>query len=394
MIDLGIKRKVKEIIDNSQFDALLVFGSDHVHYLSGVVLPFLPYRYDQTVAVIWPRTGDPAIICPVEFVETVRQSGRIERVIGYCSSTDYATVAHTVATALNELVSAGTTIGVDTMRASAGLHSALAAELNEFELVSCDTFITSLRMIKTPEEIELLEDVAYRTDHGVNGLFHHIIVHAPPRSLLTAAEDVRVHCMERGLNMVGYNCCSQVAAAEYATTFWHQCPINGHNYGYSSITKLAPGQMVRFGIRTSDEGYWSDSSRILVMGEPTPDQTRIYNRLVGLRDVAVEGLVPGARCCDVYRAVADAANKARTDLISELGIGHGVGVTAYEPPYLTEDDETVLQAGMVLVVDLAVRDQNNEIMRTKDTVVITEGGCRIVGWWKDWREPYIPIAAI
>jgi hypothetical protein len=49
---------------------------------------------------------------------------------------------------------------------------------------------------------------------------------------------------------------------------------------------------------------------------------------------------------------------------------------------------------MVLVLEPVVRGPEAALLGAKDTVVVTETGCRLVGWWKDWREPYIPIQII
>ena len=49
---------------------------------------------------------------------------------------------------------------------------------------------------------------------------------------------------------------------------------------------------------------------------------------------------------------------------------------------------------MVLVLEPTIYGPNREIQYSKDTVIVTDSGCRIVGWWKDWREPYTPIAVI
>jgi len=44
---------------------------------------------------------------------------------------------------------------------------------------------------------------------------------------------------------------------------------------------------------------------------------------------------------------------------------------------------------MVLVLDPMIYGPEREILRSKDTVVVTEDGCRVVGWYKNWREPYV-----
>jgi hypothetical protein len=36
-----------------------------------------------------------------------------------------------------------------------------------------------------------------------------------------------------------------------------------------------------------------------------------------------------------------------------------------------------------------VKGANNELMMSKDTVIITEESAKIIGWFKDWREPFI-----
>jgi len=66
-----------------------------------------------------------------------------------------------------------------------------------------------------------------------------------------------------------------------------------------------------------------------------------------------------------------------------------VGKTSHEPPYIVEDDETELHPGMVLVLDPVVLGPKDEILRSKDTILVTETGCRILGWYVNWRAPYI-----
>ena len=147
-------------------------------------------------------------------------------------------------------------------------------------------------------------------------------------------------------------------------------------------------------IQTSLNGYWSDATRILTMGEPTPEQNVVFDMLVRLREAAVTAVRPGARCSDVYRAVAEVAQNEDIPLFTPVEVGHGIGVAPCESPYLSPCDETLLEPGMVLVLDPIVIDNCGQIWRSKDTLIVTDMGCKIVGWYKDWREPYIPIASI
>ena len=175
-----------------------------------------------------------------------------------------------------------------------------------------------------------------------------------------------------------------MASGEHAREYWPLSPRFGIGWGKS----LAAGEMVRLQMVSALDGYWSDASRMLVMGDPSPQQKAAYEQVVTLRNVALEQIRPEVAAHDVYRAIREAADAHGIDLVDDLGVGHGVGVTAYEPPYLNASDGTILRAGMVLVLDLITRRTNWQLLRSKDTLVVTEDGCRIVGWYKDWREPY------
>jgi Xaa-Pro aminopeptidase len=238
-------------------------------------------------------------------------------------------------------------------------------------------------MIKTPQEADLLAEVAYRTDHGIAGAAHHTSSKSSKTEKFFA-EDIRVHCLERQVDVVGYHAISQVASGAHAAKLWPLPPKFG--LGWDNVT--APGEMVRMEMRSCLHGYWSDAARIMIMGEPTLEQAEAYQGLVALRETAVRHMEPGIKCSAVFEAVRTEAERTSVDLLDGLGVGHGVGVTPYEAPYLTGSDGTELAAGMVIVIDPVVRTARGEILRSKDTVILTEAGCVIVGWYQDWRVPY------
>jgi Xaa-Pro dipeptidase len=72
-----------------------------------------------------------------------------------------------------------------------------------------------------------------------------------------------------------------------------------------------------------------------------------------------------------------------------LALGAGVGVSNYEPPYISAVDDTEIKSGMVLVLNPVVEGPRSELYMSKDTVVVTEEGAEVVGWFKDWRVPFI-----
>jgi Xaa-Pro aminopeptidase len=103
----------------------------------------------------------------------------------------------------------------------------------------------------------------------------------------------------------------------------------------------------------------------------------------------LEQIKHGSRCCEVYEAVKNAAEERSIELVEGLGVGHGIGSSVREAPYLNGADETTLRSGMVLVLNPVIRGPDDVLMLGKDTVVVEKNGARIIGWYKDWRAPFI-----
>ncbi len=394
-LSLEVAGKIRDALKSSDYDGLVVVGSDHLRYLSGASFPPLdqtPTCFDRMIILLWPKGEEPILLCPKGWESTLRHSSWIDQITGYLSAEVRTAqdAVRTLFTTLSSFLKTGsrTRVGVDLNRVPHPFLQSLRESHPQAAFVGCERWLAELRMVKTPREIELLEDVAYRTDHGILGACHHVLTTAwrPEKGM---AEIIRVHCLERGLDALGYHSVAQGASGTHAEKFWPLAP----EFGVGGGKALAPGEMVRLEIRASLQGYWSDAARMLVMGEPTADQARAYGHLVALRDAAVRQLRPGSSCGSVFSAVEAFAKQEGIAFLAGLGLGHGVGVTPYEAPFLTLKNETEIKEGMVLVLDPVIYGPGREIMRSKDTVVITRGECEIVGWYKDWREPYVALSS-
>jgi len=385
MKELGVIEKVQRAIESSVYDGVIVVGPDNVQYVASATLPFLYSNPDQYLVVFWPKGRQPVCICPVKWETTVRSLSWIRKVQSYSEAMPPMKAAvDMVAHHVRNTLETSAQIGMDMNRVSYDFFKELRGCLANMQFMECDDWLNELRMIKTPQERELLTEVAFRTDHGILGAVHHLSVRNT-QSEKRLAEEIRVHCLERLLDTVGHHAVSLVASGAHAQEFWPLAPKFG--IGWDKMPQS--GELVRVEMRASLNGYWSDAARMLAMGEPSLEQRQAYEALMSLRETAIRHLRPGVKCSEVFAAVKQEAERQGIVLIGDLGVGHGVGVTTYERPYLNESDDTELTAGMVLVLDPIIYGPDREIIRSKDTVLITETGCEILGWYKDWREPYI-----
>jgi Xaa-Pro dipeptidase len=377
---MELYNKIVAAVKSSNFDAVVVTGADNFAYMAGATLPFLVLYPDSPVIVVWPRRGDPTVIAPEGWEETVVMLSSIKKIHTYSGGVD--AFAKAVADVLKAAKSAR--IGVDLLRISEATLQKLKKLLPETEWASCDGLIRELRSVKTEEEFDLLKDAAYRVDHGIFGTQHHVLI-TSTRSEMSLGEEVRVHCLERGLEVVGAHSISQGASGPNASKFWPRAPY----YGIGYEKKLMEGEYVRIEARYSLDGYWATGSRLMTQGYPTAEQRKTYGYIVALREAAISAIKPGAKCSEIYKAMKAAAKELGVKLIEGLALGHGIGVADVEAPYISAKDETKICPGMVLVIRPVVEGPKGELLWSSDTVVVRENGPSIIGWYKDWREPYV-----
>ncbi len=372
--------RIEAAVKGGTFDYVLVTGADNFAYMAGAAVPFLALYPKSPVAVLWPKRGDPTIIVPEEWEETIVTLSSVKKAVTYSGGVDAFTAAAT--SLLKHKKEAR--VGVDLLRISDATLQKLRKLLPDAVWAPADGLIRELRAVKTDEELELLEDVAYRVDHGIFGTQHHVLI-TSTRSEMSLGEEVRVHCLERGLDVVAGHSVSQGASGVNATKFWPRAPY----YGIGHEKKLAAGEYVRMEARYSIDGYWGTGSRLMTQGYPTAEQREAYNTLVALREAALAAIKPGAKCSSVYKEMKAEAKRRSAKLVEGLALGHGIGVADVEAPYLSAKDDTVLCPGMAIVIRPVIEGPKGELLWSSDTVVVEEDGPRVVGWYKDWRAPYV-----
>jgi Xaa-Pro aminopeptidase len=135
---------------------------------------------------------------------------------------------------------------------------------------------------------------------------------------------------------------------------------------------LERGDVLRLDIIGTKAHYHSDVARTAVVCEPTDEQQRVYDLLLGVHRRCLEALRPGALSSDVYRIYRDAMDAAR--LPPYHFVGHGLGITLHEEPFVNELKSIPLEEGMVLCIEPLTLIEGHFGMQIEDEVVITADG--------------------
>lgn len=167
----------------------------------------------------------------------------------------------------------------------------------------------------------------------------------------------------------------------------------------SEAVVLEEGDIVNVDVSTIYNGYFSDSSRMFMVGEVRPEVRRLV-------DIARECVVRGVKATrpwgylsDIARATSGCARENGYSIVREIG-GHGVGLEFHEEPWVgyTEPAEQgmLLVPGFVFTIEPMVNMGKPDIFRDEDdgwtiytedgmpsaqwevTVAVTEDGCEIM----------------
>jgi Xaa-Pro aminopeptidase len=139
-------------------------------------------------------------------------------------------------------------------------------------------------------------------------------------------------------------------------------------------------------------GYLSELERTMVVGEPSPEQERLFGHMKALQEVAFEAIRPGARCSDVDKAVR--GYFAQHDLFAywRHHTGHAIGLRYHEGPFLDTGDHTEIRPGMVFTVEPGLYAPELGGFRHSDTVLVTDDGIEILTYYpRDLESLVIPL---
>ncbi|MEW2320334.1 aminopeptidase P family protein [Streptomyces griseoincarnatus] len=140
--------------------------------------------------------------------------------------------------------------------------------------------------------------------------------------------------------------------------------------------RIGRGDMVVLDFGGLKDGYGSDTSRTVHVGEPTEEERRVHDLVREAQEAGFRAVRPGAACQDVDRAARAVIADAGYGEYFVHRTGHGIGVTTHEPPYMVEGEERPLVPGMCFSVEPGVYLPGRFGVRIEDIVTVTEDGGR------------------
>jgi Xaa-Pro dipeptidase len=242
------------------------------------------------------------------------------------------------------------------------LGEALAPLADRF--IAFDDELSRARMVKTPDEIAALRRCAEVASAGQRAA---LVATREGRTELAVFADIRL-AME---TLAGGRVC---VAGEYSSGVDRAAAV----FDWPRPRRLERGDPVVVDLAPRVAGYWGDSCNTLaVAGEVSADLRRVRAAAQAGIERACETLRPG-----ITAAAFDAA--IREAVVSAGGVdyphhsGHGIGTSVHENPRLVPGDHTMLEPGMVIMVEPATYLPGIASARLEWMFLVTDTGNEVL----------------
>jgi len=153
-------------------------------------------------------------------------------------------------------------------------------------------------------------------------------------------------------------------------------PNGARPHARPSDRVIREGDLVVLDFGAVVDGYCSDMTRTLAVGEVSDTARRMLEVVTAAQAAGVAAVRPGIAARDVDAVCRSVIAEAGWADAFSHGTGHGVGLDIHEAPGVGSTSDATLVVGDVVTVEPGVYLPEHGGVRVEDTVVVTIEGCR------------------
>lgn len=295
-----------------------------------------------------------------EFLIDFRYYEKASKSIRHCK----VTLANRLYDQLNEILSRNQIkrIYIETSHVTLQQFAVFQDKLSSYEFSTSDALdrlILQLRSIKTDDELAKIKAAQQITDDT----FAHIlnVIH-PGQTEREIMLEMEFYMRKQGSDGVAFD----------------TIVVSGKNsslpHGVPTDKVIEKGDFITMDFGAVVDGYCSDMTRTVAVGNVDEEQLRIYNTVLAAQEKALSAIAPGKICKEIDHAARSYIAENGFGECFGHGLGHSVGIEVHEGPCFNTTDETLLVPGHILTVEPGIYLPDQFGVRIEDMVYITEAG--------------------
>jgi len=341
--------RLRARLESESLDALLVTKLANVRYLTG---------FTGSAAMLLVARHDALFVTDGRYTEQSKEqlgaagvdtAIRIE--IGLTAAAQHASLAALVAT--------GSRLGLEDHSVTWADQRGFTSTFEGTELVPAGALVEDLRRVKDPGEIDRIRRACAIADDAFQAILPRLGDGITERQF---ALELEFAMRERGASGNSFD---PIIAAG---------PNGAKPHARPSDRVIARNELVVCDFGCIVDGYCSDMTRTVSLGDPGADARHLYevvleSQLAGRALVAAD-----VACADIDRASRDVIAEAGWAEAFSHSTGHGVGLEIHEAPRVAATGRDTLVLSDVVTVEPGVYLPGIGGVRIEDTVVVAAAG--------------------
>lgn len=340
--------RLRERFDESGIDALLVTRLPNVRYLTG---------FTGSAGMLLVRPADAVLVTDGRYrdqsAEQIAASGAPARVDVGLTQARQREILQALTAGIGHL-------GLEAQAVSWAQQRAFAETwFPDVELIATEHVVEDLRMVKDPGEVARVRAACAIADDALADLLPSL--HEAPTERDFALR-LEYAMRERGASGVSFD---PIVASG---------PNGAKPHARPSDRRVAPNELVVIDFGCVVDGYCSDMTRTVSVGDPGSEARRLWDTVLLAQRAGRDIVAVGVECAAVDKACRDVIDDAGWGDAFVHGTGHGVGLEIHEDPRVASTSGGTLAPGHVVTVEPGVYLPGVGGVRIEDTVVVTPDG--------------------
>ena len=245
------------------------------------------------------------------------------------------------------------------------LTYALYQQETAFEFISTVGVVEHLRKIKSEEEISKIARAEAIGDLAFEGVVKYIQENWH-KGLTEREVALEIECIMRrnGATRTSFD---TIVAAGAKSSLPHAVPGD---------EQLKAGDFLVMDFGCIYEGYCSDMTRTVVIGNASEKHKEIYEIVLEAQLAAIAAIKPGMKGKEVDQVARDLIREKGYGDYFGHGLGHSIGVEIHENPRFSVAEEEEIKEGMVITVEPGIYLPGFGGVRIEDVIVVTKDGVK------------------
>jgi len=329
-------------LSSLKLDGIIVSNPVNIRYLTGL-------NVEDSIFIIAPKEN--TLITDGRYIEYVNRSLTISDEIVACNIKNLSKYDFECMFVMGE------NIGIEEKFITYETYKTYL-QTYQVDLSETEGIIENQRIVKDEEEIECIKKACEITDKAFKYISQNIRKGMTEKQI---AFEIEKFMLENGADGRAFD---TIVASGRNSAMPHATPTD---------RKIVHGDIIQLDMGCKYNGYASDMSRVVFVGEIDEEYKKAYDFVLAQQRTMANTLKDGA---NIKQAVKDRETEYKLKGYEVMhSFGHGVGLLVHEAPALRSQVDCILKENSVITIEPGVYVPNSFGIRIEDTYHVTKNGC-------------------